>query len=424
MEALTAKKSRNELVNKTLELVRERKDDDDVYDVSNFYFLSHPEKINKNSLKLRRQIVTRTLKERLQELYDKEEENIFIAQMTSSKNHQDKFILNPYFKAIHVAGVEVNCSMVSSNENKYNVSKVNRIQFKGEMANIMTEFQNRCKREIESTFKRTVNDIFQPAAYAKEHNEIACKWPCEQILQACAGKFSHLLDSMDSKERSKICFYNRQVIGQGIIPYIARPNETDDDQDQDEGIMNCVNTSSFVFDNMFMDNKCDIMGIDQPVVNLTGTNFLDTEGRERCSALMSFNLSHVGITSNGGMTLYLNTGHTKMYCTMAHSDSDITSCSEYLENEALHDKDIQSIIKTRKGIDLCGGVLQPPKRTREEDCGDGGDENNDEVSQSKKFKSEGQREEVQEVQEVEEEEEEEEQQQGYKQTQEKFLKMI
>ena len=336
MEGLITKKSRNELVNKTLELVTERKHDDyGVYDVSKFYFLSHPEKIKENRLKLRRRVVTRTLKEQLQEFYDKEGEPLFIAQMNLS--YEDRFILNPYLKAIHLAGVEVNCSMVSSNENKYNVFKVDSIQFKGEMANIMTEFQTRCKREIESTFNRTVTDILQPATYVKKHNDIECKWWCDETLTRClmADMFEDIFKCTRWEDR--ICFYNRQMIGQCMVPYIARPNETDDDQDQDEG---------FVFDNMFMDNKCDIMGIDQPCVNFAGTNFL--YGRERCSALMSFNLSYVGITSNGGMTLYLNIGDTKIYCTMADSDRDITSCSEYLETAALHDKAIQRIIKTRK----------------------------------------------------------------------------
>lgn len=411
MEALDAKKYRNEVVNKTLELIRERKDDE-VYDVSNFYFLSHPERINPFRVKDRRKAVIQRVKEALQKCYDKKKP--MFRDDVGRSSYQERFFFSPSFRDIYVCGLEVECYMISSSgvkdqQRSYNVSRISHIQFKGEMADIMMDLHDRCKEEIQTRFRKVVGEVFEPAAYPPEHKKGICKWPCERMEEASYKRFSQFFDYKPDEKSKKVCFSHRQVIGYDIMPYIVRSDEDDEAT---------VDNTTYVFDNMFI-NKGELLGLEIPVEDIKRTNFLDTVDRERCSAIISFKLSHVGVGDKGGMTIYLTMSNSKTYCALSYSDRNITSCSEYLENQALYDKGMQGIIKTRKGIDM-DGQLQSKKREKE-DCDE------EEEEPRKQFRNDDSEEDGDDIKDQEDnddDDEEEEQGQNYKMDQEKFLQLL
>lgn len=354
-----SRKSRNfsnEITNLALTLFE--KTDDRITDgIEKYIVHRYPKEIEKFKIRNQREGRLASAKEKLDKLYD-ENKRILFHKKANKPQNQEKYVFSQEFQKIFFKGIEVSCRMITStinnntNRTEYNLSRVADIKFKGDVQNMIDKLLEKCKEELETKHDTKVINIHSTAIYVRNHSLLNCPLPCNIIKRKCYNRHKHIYQAVEKKrERERdenksdeICFGNRQLLGQSLIPYLAEESSTNE-----EDIMN---NNVYVFDNMFLDQNCRLKGIERLHIREDGPNFLDTVDNLSCNALISFNLSSIGVTQSG-MNLYLDTSIYPIYCTKANNQNEITEhASQYLEDLCFSKDKLKTLIKDKKGIDL------------------------------------------------------------------------
>ena len=324
-----------------------------------------PEKCALTPIKQKRELVNKRLGEKLQTLYkDKDLKLLSLKRPTGNANvsAQERYEFNTKISSIQISNVEVTCRMATSNaismgNMTYKLSRIGSIKFKGEMKQIMETLLDKCVEELDMIKKGNVRERHPAALYAGDHS-FHCPWPCGAIQEAMMEDkpefFSNPTDSggflkiPSNTKSNKLCFYKRQLIGQGFIPYIDRRgnipplrNEENDLVDNDE------DDEQFIFDNMFIDHDGKLAGVMRSPIEVNAPNFLSTVDMTETTALLSFKLHFVGITQ-GGMNLYLKpSDNNVIYCTKSSMSNEIESASDFLENQLHTSEKIQKSLPSK-----------------------------------------------------------------------------
>ena len=322
----------------------ETKPEDDFITLKDF-----PKDIEKYKMKYRRENLDKILEERLTTL---EEENHRLLETKKSNSsiintRQTKYAFVPEYKDIMFCGIEVNCRLITSNKTTanttYNLVRVGGITFKGKNKLRFDHLINRCKNELETNFNENITEINSTAMYIGNHLVYKCPWKCQDILNNLkdnpnSESSRYFIDSKDC-----ICFYKRQIIGQGFYPYVDPKN----DDDKNEYNIH-INNNDYVFDNIFFKNNM-ILGVNKLNISYE-PNFLNIVGNDVCTALISFSLDYVGVTGQG-LSLYLKPlDQGIIYATNLDSSENFPSAKRYLEDQLHFNNKIINILKTKHQI--------------------------------------------------------------------------
>ena len=312
-------------------------------DLTNVQLLSHPPDLNSRRIRDKRFKVTAQFKQKLEELYKKDTKILQRRpSLVNSNNNQPKYDFTKEFKAPVLNFVEVTCRIITNDfgGKGYNLSRIGTIMFKGEMREIISDLQERCRKELNEKHFETVVGAYPSAAYVREHKVICCPWRCGEIHDAVKDEYPEYFK--EYCHQHPICFHKRQLLGQGLVPYIARPEEENDDDDNECEV--------FIFDNMFEDKSGDLAGIKKDAINYHDPNFLTIVDRDACTALMTVSLDYVGISGNN-LSIYFSCNNSKViYCTNSLRCNDIQSASDYLDQTCYTNKKLQNHLEQHHKI--------------------------------------------------------------------------
>lgn len=346
-----------DLIENSLKVFEKRTEEEmsnNEYNINNYKVLRYPRELEDYRIYNRRKAFIPILKDKLKELYDKEDAILQPAK-TQSGQIQRKYYFTPSFRNIRFKWIESTCYIVTSikaTETKisYNISRVGDVRFKGELQDIITNLVEKCKEELLAKYEKNINTINSTAFYVSDHkNYGGCTWNCEQILKTChkPDRAKHILDNVTNNVVPRVCFRTRQVVGQSIIPYIGEEIEKSKELLEDS----INDDESFVFDNFFVNKNDTLAGIKKDTVKLDDINFLDLVDNSSCNALLNFNLSYIGVTTSG-MNLYLTPTDSIVYCTKANNQNDILNASKFLEHQTFNNESLRNLIEKKKDINL------------------------------------------------------------------------
>ena len=314
-------------------------------DLTNVQLLSHPPHLNSRRIRDKRFKVTAQFKRKLEALYKKDTKILQRRpSVLNSNNNQPKYDFTKEFKAPILNFVEVTCRIITNDfgGKGYNLSRIGTIMFKGEMRDIISDLQERCQKELNEKYVETVVGAYPSAAYVREHKCICCPWQCREIQLAAKHEYPDYFK--EYHHQNPICFHKRQLLGQGLVPYIAEPVEENNDDGDDDN-----ESEVFIFDNMFEDRDGDLAGIKKDVINYD-PNFLTIVDRDACTALMTVSLDYVGISGNN-LTIYFSCNNSKViYCTNSLRCNDIQSASDYLDQTCYTNKKLQNHLEQHHKI--------------------------------------------------------------------------
>ena len=200
-------------------------------------------KTNKSILSLRdlRSKQAKLLKVKFNQYYTANENINILTQKKSfgggSSYEQIRYTFREELSNIYFKGVEVNCRLITQskkNDNtSYNLSRIGSIEFKGEIKVLINDLLERCQKELIEKHSTPVPAILLSAAYIREHLR-TCKWDCFGIQNYCTTKninrYGHFFNNSTEKDKT-ICFYTRQLIGQGFFPYVKSEDESENKTD-------------------------------------------------------------------------------------------------------------------------------------------------------------------------------------------------
>ena len=335
-------------------IVKSLQKDSDVFELEKY-----PEKkLGKppTTLKLRREELVASVNKKFQELYNRDDTNILDIKSTphaQKMSNQKKYTFTKEFRDTVFKSVEVNCRMITSNmnssfsvnDNKYHTGRVGNISFKGPLKKTIDDVLLRCKTELEDRYKEKVGTINSTAAYVNDHK--GCPWQCEKmqkyILNKKAADYETFFANVNDQRSTvlpSVCFYTRQLLGQGFLPFIAG-------KDEDEDLLISM-SDQFLLDNVCTLADGTMKGVYKNRVSFDHPNFLDTVDHEACTALISFTLSYIGVTQ-GGMNLYIKI-LPPIYCTDVTRECDLPNASDYLEGLCYEKSALQDHLVANYGI--------------------------------------------------------------------------
>ena len=326
------------------------------------YALSkYPSNIKKYSMKERRKTQTDVLEEFLEKLYENKTRMLEVKKnylSYTSSSPQQKYSFTNGFEKINLKAVEVNCRLITMNKiisqggetMKCNLSRIGNIVFKGKMNDLINNLLSKCCEELEEHFNVGVRDINSVAMYVNDHSN-SCPWKCLTI------KNKMKMDCLDiDTDNPHICFYKRQLFGQGFYPYVD--DDDNDDEEEEDDYYNILKNDEekFLFDGLFFNHE--VLGIMKKEIDFNADNFITANINEVCTALINFHFDYVGVTQ-GGLNLYLKCNKNDIvYCTNVNKSCDIPSASDYLERILYEDENIQK--------KLLGGIIYRKRKEKEE----------------------------------------------------------
>ena len=308
---------------------------------NDFELLSHPPQTNFETIETKRKNTNKRVATKFDKLYNKGIQ-ILTPKPSSNLSHQIRYNFTEEFSKTNFNLIEVTCRLISQVETKdsFNLARIGCITFKGKLKAIIDKLLEQCKQELNTKHNQNVIGSYLSATYIGEHKFGSCQWPCNKIQDIMKKKYEKYFSNHSSEK--PVCFKKRQIIGQYLVPYIGKTNNNNiDDDDENE---------TFIFDGMFVDGDGNLAGIKKDKIYYNDVYFLDIIDMDACTALMSFSLSHVGITSNH-ITIYLqNNGKHGIYCTNAMCASDIPNASDYLEQQCYSNISLQKYLETNHKI--------------------------------------------------------------------------
>ena len=351
-------------------------------------FSNYPSKIKDNTIKNRRLIMYEILENKLNTLYENESQIMEMkkTQMTT-KSMQNKYYFTQKFRDIVINGLEVNCRMITTNQGQtnqsYNLTRIGGITFKGKFKDLIEKLMEKCKTEITTKYGEKINEIKSAVMYMSYHSSAPfskCKWDCNAIERTIRKKpyynnfFKNQATNVTdigeknniyiNNESNSLCYYDRQILGQSLIPFVYDDNDDDDEESSNNIISSANDENTFIFDDMFMVQNT-IAGISIYPIRAE-PNFFDTVDRNACTALISFSLFYIGVT-NGCMNLYLKCQPDRItYCTNVSSVRDIPKVSNYLIQQMYSNPQIIDILENRHKMIISTCIKNEISKLKEE----------------------------------------------------------
>ena len=358
-----------------------KNDDDDNNTTTKHKLSKFPLSLQPYIMKNRRLRIENELKEKLNNLYNEGHPILEMKRSLYNLNSmQSKYAFTDEFSKTIIKGVEVNCRMVTTNlvnnqsgpgvginssssssfsSSSYNLMRIGNITFKGNFKTVIDELMEKCKKELQEKFHHKITEIKSAAMYVPEHNGNLCGWDCVKLEKNIKknSEYSKFFNSLAATEENDyrhkpLCYYKRQLIGQEIVPF-ADINDDDDenkDNNNNEELISCKQ-NEFIFDHLFFD-KNELCGIKKHPIRYT-PNFLNTVDRDECSALLSFSLDYIGVTSDR-MNLYLKPlpGDNPIYCTNVSSSNNFYTASKFLNEQLFTNINVVNILKNEYKIKI------------------------------------------------------------------------
>ena len=341
-------------------------------DFDDFELRRYPTEVHFKRIKDRRLNTTAEMKKKMNSLYRRGTRILNRKFNSGSTSTSIRFDFTPEFARPMMNMIEVSCRIISLTEMNgfsfnYNLQRMGSIQFKGELQTVINDLLERCKTELNEVHFENVVGMYPSAAYIPEH-KVGCPWECMKIHEH-TKKTNHQFFTEYSSNKP-ICFHKRQLLGQGLIPYVALDDKADEEKENEDPIIdNNEEDETFIFDNMFEDNEGNLAGIRKKKIRYDELNFLNIVDRDAVTALMSCSLSHVGINAKT-ITLYLKCSNNQaIYCTNATSSSEIPNASKFVMDYCYENPKIQNYLVEKHNI--------PRKAFEDYDDDDSDNDNND-----------------------------------------------